>query len=381
MNQTLLHIGVPKTGTTSIQSTLFWSGHNECFRSLTLDTDFGNQLVLGAFAHDLHVRRRFFGATIPANKRDQFRRDSQHYLEQCLTACRHEGSTPILSAEAAWSFSPEDFDRMKATLSRHGFTTRIVCYLRAPLDLIESGFAQKVKIGDPTSQTLPANVNFRFADKVRRLDEVFGRDQVSLCLFSPTDFPDRCVVQHFCRLVGIPVEKSQVIRDNDSLNQNAIKFLYAANTYDHGSFGTLWTRLKRRVLREALRDLPGPPLRFHPSITAGVVTEMSEDRSWLEERLGRSIPDTLVTRDPDEGIRSQTDLLDFTPESLEWLAEKTGKRVIKSNQGAATVEQVVKQLQQLRRSRYLVLAAKVAWEQAAIRHQRYRMMRWLRKGH
>ena len=44
---------------------------------------------------------------------------------------------------------------------------------------------------------------------------------------------------------------------------------------------------------------------------------------WLEERLGSSLRDGL---DDDGGpsIRSEEDLLDFSPASLDWLARRTG---------------------------------------------------------
>jgi hypothetical protein len=48
MSTCVLHIGQHKTGTTSIQSTLFWGLRDRRFRLLSLDSFFGNRLLLTA---------------------------------------------------------------------------------------------------------------------------------------------------------------------------------------------------------------------------------------------------------------------------------------------------------------------------------------------
>lgn len=59
-------------------------------------------------------------------------------------------------------------------------------------------------------------------------------------------------------------------------------------------------------------------------------------------------PATLRRRHPDEGVRTDEDLLDFSPDVLDWLAHQTGQKVLTPGRGEATARQVVDQMKRLR---------------------------------
>lgn len=174
---------------------------------------------------------------------------------------------------------------------------------------------------------------------------MFGRDHVSLQWFDPRRFPDRCVVRHFCDFAGIPIRAADIVRENDSLSFDAIKFVYALMIAGRRREESRMDRLRRAVLLGRLGELAGPSIRFAPGLTAPFVARISRDMAWVEERLGESLPLSMHQRGNDEGVRCEADLLDFSAESLEWLAQASGRRIVRQGHGPATVNAVVEQLE------------------------------------
>src|SRR5690606_27887151 len=60
---------------------------------------------------------------------------------------------------------------------------------------------------------------------------------------------------------------------------------------------------------------------LHSSLVAPVLAEQRKDIEWMEARLGASLAEDLAAHD-DVAIHSEEELLRFTPESLQWLAEQ-----------------------------------------------------------
>jgi hypothetical protein len=59
-------------------------------------------------------------------------------------------------------------------------------------------------------------------------------------------------------------------------------------------------------------------------MVAPIIDKHRADLEWIEQRLGGvSLAENLAANDAD-AVRSEEDLLRFTPESLQWLAEQLG---------------------------------------------------------
>jgi hypothetical protein len=371
MQQLIFHIGMPKTGTTSIQDSLFWNLRDPRYRFISLDTVFGNQLIGALFCSTFH--KSYFRALLSAEQLSRFRTRAQDYLHRSLLAARQDGVTPVISAELAWRLEESDFEQLRQFLAERGYQARVVCYIRPPLDQLESSYQQHVKVKQPAPLDF-WTTRRGWRDAVDSLRRVFGEEHVSFHLFQPAAFPGRCVVQHFCQVAGVDFPASDVRHENDSLNLNALRFLHAVNLAGRSHTIRAWSQLQRHVLVRRLKSLPGPPLRFHPALTAPFVEHMTPDIEWLEPRVGFRIPWTLVSRDPDAGIRSEADLLDFAPDALDWLARESGSRPIRPGSREATVEQVVRQLGRLAPHRFPRTAASGLAHELRVRARRQRLV-------
>jgi len=305
----LLHVGQSKTGTTSIQATLFRELDDPGFVLISLDSFFGNQTLAGAFLPEPEAGKSFFLQRVPAKRLEARKASARNWLDSGLRVARRRGAIPILSAEVvAGLFSEPAMQDLRNFLIERGFSPRVIAYLRPPLDWIESGVQQLTRCGRTNlwSLTMDKLSGCDPWGMVERLDRVFGRENVELHLFNPDLFPDRCVVRHFCEQAGIPLPK-KIIRENDSLNLNALRFVHAYNRYILPGRESVPSILRRMLVIKNLEDLPGPPLRLHPELHSSFLGRLSKFQPMFQERTGGPLPATLIARKPDEGLSNEAD--------------------------------------------------------------------------
>jgi len=370
----LIHVGQPKTGTTSIQSTLFWGLRDPRFHFVTLDSDFGNRLLLSAF-RDLHLLRNsyYFRSTSPTRLVSLTAR-SRDYLHRSLTGAWRRGAVPVISAEAVWGFTSQEFELLRRFVVDHGFEPRIIGYLRPPADLIETFIQQLTKMGDPRPWAVISQPRLasRFAEVVPCLDAVFGAEAVSLHVFDPDRFPDHSVVRHFSEISGIEIEPVRIRRENDSLSLPAVRFLHTFNvTVGVGP----WRRavvVKRAILKRILQQLRGPRFNLHPDVIASIIGDIEPQLKSVHARLGTPLPLTLIDRNESTGIRNESQLLDYCTESLDWLCRTTGRPLTVRGSRAALTEEVGHRLDQLA-SRSLTTFSSLVRDTLAVQFRR----RWL----
>jgi len=374
----LLHLGQPKTGTTSIQESLFWGLEDPRFRLVSLDCEFGNTVVDCAFQDRLEDRHTFFTDSIPRQRLSLMAARSRDYLDRALRAAGRAGVTPVISAEIAFWKEAAPAENLQRFVTERGFEPRIICYLRPYFDMLESRMQQAVRIvRRPWDRLKRMHAEFSEPVVLSNFDRIFGREQVDVFLFDPKSFPERCVVRHFCQATGIPLDPGRIVRSNESLNRNAMQFVFVFNRQapPGGGYSRTWFRFRQSVLVQALSTLPGAPFRLHPSVHELSRPLLEPHLPWLEERLGQPFPLTLARRLPDDGIREERQLLDFDRAALDWLAERTGSRPITASSGPEAEQQVVQQLNRLVRQSWreaLSLArdrGRLLWQRRRLRQQ------------
>lgn len=354
----ILHVGMPKTGSSSIQETLFFALDDPRFVYVSAGEPNAVR-VLSLLCTDWTLPEHFFGSSgADSNFRDRRRRSYGRKVEASLRRARAHGLQPILSAESCWRMSEDELQRLRSLLERQGFAVRVVAYLRTWKEWIESSYQQRCK-GECIHGSKPWAVAFappnpsslRYRERFETLDRVFGRENVLLRKFDPRSFPGRDVVRDFCHQLGISIPEGRIRRSNESLSLDALKLLVA-----YGRFGNREPGSGRRSARQhrwlvqRLRDLSGPPLRLHSSLVEPMLAPVLPQLDWLEERLGAPMREDLRAHDAaPECIRSDEDLLRFSGESLRWLAALTGGSIAGTS-GEETARQVGERVHRLRHS-------------------------------
>jgi hypothetical protein len=315
----VVHFGMPKTGTTSIQRSLSKRLSDARFHYIDLGSN-PNHAIATAFKGEPSRYRRHAKLGTPPEQlphlRDMALRKLRAELETAATR------TGILSAEIICTMRAQDIRGLNAELAARGSPVMAVGYVRRPKEAMESVFQQQVKGG--RRQTFDTNQLFpKYRGRLRKMDEVFGRENTQAWLFDPARFPGNCVVQDFCARLGIAFDPGAVVRANDALSRPALSLLYAYRKLGPG-YGTGPDVIREnKLLIRRLRALPGPKLRLHSGLVVPVIDSRREDIAWTEERIGVSLAEDLGAHDQ-HAVRSEDDLLAFTPESLSWLAKELG---------------------------------------------------------
>lgn len=372
----ILHAGMPKTGTSSIQVSLRFGLEDPRFRLLTLGQDNAIFFLQALFADEPRkwwvFRRKGYSDARIRRFRDRFDRR----LRRSLRRAREAGATPIVSAEDCWMAPKAFLERLKAFMAEEGFETRVIAYVRPFRGLVESLFQQQVKL--PASvidlDWRPERARERpildYAQRLANLEDTFGRERLVVRQFARKGLAGGCVVRDFCTSLGIELADTAIVRVNESLPADAVRMLYCLNRFATGSPPPIW---KSRLLARRLKDLGGETLRFHSAALAPLADHIARQE---REVLGRFGIDLREDRPADDAscIREEADFYRFSPASLDWLARSSGRSPIVAPAGEATGRAVAAQVAALS-SRPDVRSV---WAYAS-RHLRTRM-RWIRHG-
>ena len=301
----ILHFGMHKTGSSSIQQSLSGAGDLGSHYFLDLGTRMGNggrplvtMFARRPWAHHAY-RQRGFG------KDDVLRRLPADQARLAAEIAGAEGRTSIISAEVLSLFSEEEVRKTARGIRALVDSVRAVGYIRPPRAYMESRFQQRMQGSGRAGMDLE-DLYPRY-QRLEGLDKVLGRENVSMWKFAPAAFPEGDVVRDFCARLGIEIPEDRIRRVNESLSRPALSMLYAYRRFGPVfGVGTSAVR-ENRSLVEALRTVPGPKLRFSASFVEPVIEANTEDIAWIEARIGEKITDL----DHEGGIRTGDDLLEI----------------------------------------------------------------------
>ena len=330
MHPCIFHIGMPKTGTSSIQESLYYGLQDPNFRYVDLGQGQINvcRALVTLFCDAPEKYHYHQQLNLSVEDVNRSRQSLQWKLQQTLEKAKTLGQTVILSAEEGWRMKKHELLRLRDFLAADDFGVKVVAYLRSWKPWLESIFQQEVKMGIGAELILPTAVDdLAYCNHVQILEDVFGTDRVEIYLYQPQSFPDGCVVKDSCHRLGIRFDPHQIHRANDSLTLPAIQLLYTYRKL-RPAFGTgrqaLFTDW---ILRRRLTELSGTAIRFHSSLVEPVVQALADQILWLEQRLGYRFDADIRRDDKTACIRHESDLFRYDRDSLEWLAAATGQWV------------------------------------------------------
>ncbi len=317
-----------KTGSSSIQASLFAAGGNAFFRYADLGRPNHSEPVYSLFAdkpreYHIHRKRGRDGAAI-----DHFNEANRRRLAGFFQ--RDASPTVVLSGEDILLLSPSGLQRLRDFLTEWFQRIEVAAYVRPPVSYMQSFLQQRVK-GGATDLTL-GQLYPRYRDRFEKLDRVFGRESVHLWKFEPAEFAGGDLVRDFCHRVGVVPPAGKSRRRNDSLSREALGLLmcYRRSCPGYGE-GSRAIRANR-LLVEVLMRIGNTPVRFAPSLVRSVLEEHRADLEWMERRLGRSLHEE--SRDRSGDARSLDELMEVSRGTLAELEHLLGVGQEPSGQNA-----------------------------------------------
>jgi hypothetical protein len=289
MKTIVLHVGMPKTGTTSIQASL--AGYRdgvfeyaplppavEADRQRAYNHSF---LINTAFDKDYKRAGMLLRVGVAASDFDRVRAQCREALEACLRAC--EAEVLILSAETITSFDSESMQELGALLRQYASDIQVYAYVRDPSGYVKAATQEWIKWGYTGDDLHPLSYRNNFG----HLEEVFGAECVSYRLYRREALLNGDVIADFGSWIGLKKEPALRLEANVTLSTDAVRCIYALNSSPMFSSGN-------GLLHNAWRELLGVFGRLFPGrfeIPARLVAREINvwDMGWMEARLGQSL--------------------------------------------------------------------------------------------
>ena len=342
----IIHFGMDKTGSTSIRASLSRRLSDPLFYYLTLGIANASRSLAAGFRETPTNFPYFRNSGLSADELQRLRVESIENLNEELRNAA--GRTGVLSAEAVSNFKESEFRNLCDVIGTRANTMMAVGYIRRPKEYMESNLQQQIKGNFRKKKFTVANLFPDYRRRFEKFDSVLGRKKVQLWLFDVSSFPNGCVVQDFCGRLGIQFRPEDTVRTNEALSLAAISLLYAYRKFGPTDVPSPTVVHENRALIRKLRELGGPSLRFHSSLVGPVIEQNRDAIAWMEDRLGSSLAENLSANDP-HGIRSESDLQNFSAESLQWLAKQLGPKFARRRNPEMDQQQVAEYMHLLRK--------------------------------
>lgn len=316
-----LHIGMSKTGSTSIQAAFEEARlrlRAEGIDYLDLGRNHGRLIrvaLRGRAERSRHPALAALGIARASADYDPGR--VRAAIEAKFAAPR--APHVIVSGEGLYGLEPDEIAALGTLAARHFRDVQVVVYVREPVGWAASRLQEAVKHGrtideqvdglarDPArSPLLP-----RFRRQVGAYRDVFGAERVSIRPFEPARFAGGDLIADFCTAIGRPELAGALGRtwNNPRLSWEALLLIEeryrqlrerAAGEHRgrrrHGGTDLV---AEAAPLRRLLQDLPGTPFALPADVSREIRRFAADDVAWLREATGDpglfAAPAVLVT--------------------------------------------------------------------------------------
>jgi hypothetical protein len=342
MRHCIIHIGMHKTGSSSIQRSLT-GFEDERFVYAPIGKEDNHSIPICT----LFVGNRERHVAHKSNMRDMadvaaYRARVRAGLESAIE--RTQERALIISGEDISSLSRPDLDELHRYFDSHFDRIDIVAYVRSPAGFMSSAFQQRVK--GRLDRFEPEAQYFNYEKCFSKFDVLFGRDNVHLWHFSPESFPGGCVVQDFCARLGINLPKDRIIRSNESLSRHAVALLYCYRKLGKKYGSVDMPAPEGQRLGKILGALGAGKFRLSPDLIRPILKRHRADIEWMEARLGQPLSEELGYHQPGD-VRDESDLLTPDPDAVRELIKMLGELAPAGSHGE-TPEQVASLVHLLR---------------------------------
>ena len=270
-----LHIGMHKTGSSSIQEYLEHNRHN-----LGEGVVYAN---LGSSNHSapLTYALRFIPERDPevlsyGLSSERIAINAHKYNNALLLALQGAYKEIIFSTESIVKFNIEELESFKKELLNYVDVIKVYCYVREPKEFMGSAFQQIIKTIPITIDNQQICPNYK--SKFEKFEKVFGK--VNYRFFSKNTLLNENVVADFCSWLKLPLYEFKSV--NLSLGALAVKFLYC---FQNARKKIVVSQQSLDLIEESLSQLPNQKLILPLELMKGLLKNNQTDYEWMKQRL------------------------------------------------------------------------------------------------
>ena len=294
-----IHIGVPKTGSKSIQYTM--SENREALLAsginyLDVDRNHGPFLI-SLLSDEPHKNPHNIKKLVDTpEKAASYNAANRERLTEALAG--NKSPKFVISGEGFSGMPARLVPRLKQMLEPYAAAFRIIVYVRDPYEYVNSAFLQYVKSGRPLDDTDVVAVPL-YRHRIGKYIRAFGRENVDIRVFDPAQFAGGDLVSDFLTALGEPAslaDRLNSIRANQSMSHEAAVILSEANKAVPARIGGLANRARASTFHLHLSDIKGEKFWLDPTLYLRREEEVLKDLAWLNRTLGKTALEKPVPR-------------------------------------------------------------------------------------
>lgn len=288
-----LHIGMHKTGSSSIQNYLD-KNRDELLKNGHYYAEMGSPNHSGPFLYSLRYEPAEDSEIASFNiSSEELNRRVSLYKENLNRSLKKEYTNIIFSAEAIIKLTEEELNSFKNYLLNYVDEIKVYCYVREPMPFMVSSFQQIIK-------TMPVfldnqNLYPNYQEKLEKFESVFG--SVNYRLFSRDTLFQGDVTADFCSWIDLPYFGAE--ETNNSLGALAVKFLYK---FQHLRNEIIVRQSSLELIENTLSKLPYQKVILPTKEMARMINDNVPDFIWMSELLKEKAPDIIFNIKDDKSL-------------------------------------------------------------------------------
>lgn len=291
MDEVILHIGMHKTGSSSIQESL--NGYDDGYTAYAnlkhANHSFAIYTIFSSARYEYHWKSQGLGR----QDIDLLRQDFLMMLTKELK--RTDRKRLVISGEDIGYLSAKEKKEFVVFLKQYCKKIKVICYVRSPLSFACSAFAESIK---------SAVITYQFQALYKHRFEGFIEDEaieIQVKVFDKKKLFKEDVVDDFCEILNLDLDLIKKVNLNISYSEASIKIIYKfliSNPYVHGD---LILNEARAVFFEKIANIYAdyPSLKkeyfsfFADWTDAGFLNEKFNINFEQEAKLGNSSQEAL----------------------------------------------------------------------------------------
>ncbi len=292
----ILHIGLPKTGTTTIQNAF-----HHCRNALlaedgilypSLEANHTTPLCT-MFLDDptAHITNKLAGLTSPEDVARKVKGYFEAFESEILS---RDWRTLLFSAEGLSNLSAGEVRKLKTWVSRFTPAWRVIAWVRHPVDMTRSVMQQLVKGGYTLDEMTEKPVLPNFRGKLNNWLGAFGRENIEIVPFESAVAGPGGIAGAFARSVGIEGGMADAIvqaagRENLSMSHEAVHLLSSLNRQRPLLAGGGIAPQRTGNELHIIQKIPGRRFELDPATARRIKAESRPDVEWLNATFGLSL--------------------------------------------------------------------------------------------
>ena len=301
----VLHVGMHKTGTTSIQNSLTnYEDENFFYAQLG---GHGNHSVPMFSVFSSAPEKHFLNRT-RSNTPGQLAQYIDQISAELRKSIKQSGErTLLISGEDIGLLKEHELSGLKEFLSSFYENIQIIAYIRPPQSFMNSAFQQTVRSGRRVAMNLH-NLYRNYQDSFEKFDQVFGIENVLLKAFDRSKLIGGDSVVDFCSEIGLNLAPHRIVRANESSSKEFVCLLFQYNRYCKSTGKEPMSGGEAHRINAFLSHLGNTKFQFSPDLLRNILDRNARDLEWIEKRLGRPLRESSVVSSPTD-VHSESDLL------------------------------------------------------------------------